>query len=60
MESLLDRLLQPVGRETFLKDHLGTGALHIKGSPELVHDLMSWEELSRLLSMSSIWSEGGG
>jgi mannose-6-phosphate isomerase-like protein (cupin superfamily) len=56
MESLLDRLLQPVGRETFLKDHLGTGALHIKGSPELVRDLMSWEELSRLLSVSSIWS----
>ena len=56
MESLLDRLLQLVGRETFLKDHLGTGALHIKGSPELVRDLMSWEELSRLLSMSSIWS----
>jgi len=56
MDSILDLLLQPVGRESFLRDHLGTDALHVKGDPERVSELMSWDELSRLLSMSSIWS----
>jgi ribosomal protein L16 Arg81 hydroxylase len=55
-EDILDRLLDPVGREAFFADTFGKSWLHVPGGPERVSDIMSLDILSSLLSMTSVWT----
>jgi len=56
METLLDRLLGRIDRAEFRRSHLGRAPLHVKGPPDLVAGLMSWDGMSRLMSMTGIWT----
>ena len=56
MGSILDTLLDTIGRSAFMAEHFGQAPLHISGSPDRVADVMNWDELSRLLSMSAVWT----
>ncbi len=56
MGSILDTLLDTIGRSAFMAEHFGRAPLHISGSPDRVSGVMNWDELSRLLSMSAVWT----
>ena len=55
-EITFDALVEPLGRERFFKEYFGQRWVHIKASPELAKQVMTWGELGRLISMRSIWS----
>jgi bifunctional lysine-specific demethylase and histidyl-hydroxylase MINA len=52
----LDSLFAPIGLETFLRDYHGKRHIHLPGRAEAVADVMSWDELQRLLNMVSYWT----
>ena len=56
MASILDTLLDTIGRSGFMAEHFGRAPLHISGSPDKVAGLMDLDEMSRLLSMSAVWT----
>jgi ribosomal protein L16 Arg81 hydroxylase len=51
-----EAIMAPLGAEAFLRDYLGQRPLHLDGQPDKWSQVMSWEVLSRILGMSSIWS----
>ena len=50
-------ILDPIDTETFFREYYDRKPLHVRGSPEKFEGLMSWDILTRLLNMSSIWSQ---
>jgi len=56
MSSILDALLDPIGRTVFMAEHFGREPLHIEGTPDRVAGIMGWDQLSGLLSMSAVWT----
>ncbi len=52
----LDSLFAPIGLDVFLRDYHGKRYLHLPGKAEAVADVMSWDELQRLLNMVSYWT----
>ena len=55
-EITFDSLVEPLGRERFFSEYFGKTWVHVKGSPELTSQVMTWAELNRILSMRSIWT----
>lgn len=53
--SFLDRFLAPIGRKAFLADYFSKEPLHIRGGAERVAAFFDLAELSRILSMTSVW-----
>src|SRR5690606_17851234 len=56
MTLTLADLLAPVDRQQFEAEYRGRRPLHIRGHADKFADVMSWDDLSRLLSQSSLWS----
>ncbi|MEJ1995089.1 MAG: cupin domain-containing protein [Limibacillus sp.] len=56
MEITFDRLIEPIGRDRFFEEYHGKTWLHVKGAREISDQVMSWDELGRLMSMRAIWS----
>jgi ribosomal protein L16 Arg81 hydroxylase len=44
-----DRVVESVGRDSFLRNHWGQGFLHLAGPPSRFSELLSWSELSAIL-----------
>ncbi len=55
-EITFDSLVEPLGRERFFSEYFGKTWVHVKGSPEVTSQVMTWAELNRILSMRSIWT----
>lgn len=52
-----DAIMAPLGGERFLAGYLGRQPLHLRASPDKWQALMGWDELNRLLGMTTIWSQ---
>lgn len=51
-----DSVLAPFDAKEFLKKHFGRSYLHIKGGAEKTAPVMTFEKMSELMSMTSVWT----
>lgn len=52
-----DDIMAPIGAERFFAEYEGKKPLHLEGAADKFAQLMSWAELSELLSQVTIWSQ---
>jgi bifunctional lysine-specific demethylase and histidyl-hydroxylase MINA len=52
-----DEIMAPLGSEAFTRDYLGQRPLHLQGPEDKFRAVMNWDELNRLLGMTTVWTE---
>lgn len=52
-----EAIMQPLGADAFLRDHLGKAPLHLEGTPDKWREVMDWPILNRLLGITTVWSQ---
>jgi len=55
-QTTFQRLLSPISSETFLRDYLGSKALHIPGKRSRARSVCTWQQFDELVNMNGLWT----